>query len=57
MLKAIMLVRALYTSNLIPPSMSPIFQVVYDLIGQIFVNDIDINIRNSSKELTAQIIF
>ena len=56
MLIVIALVRALHMSNLVLPSMSPIFQVVYYFIGQIFVDDIDINIRNNGKESTTQIV-
>ena len=56
LLIVVMLIRGLYKVDLIPPSTLPISKYIYHLAGQIFVNNLDFNIMNSSKELTNKII-
>ena len=46
----VLLIRALYHTNLIPPSESLILKTIYYLAGQIFIDDSDFTIMNSDRE-------
>ena len=50
LLMTVMLIRSLYSANLIPKSTSLISQCMYYLAGQIFIDDSNFNIMNKSRE-------
>ena len=50
LLIVVLLIRALYKANLIPPSESMISKAIYYLAGQIFVDNSDFNIMNNGME-------
>ena len=52
----VLLIRSSCNKNLIPPSTSPIFKVIYYLAGQIFINNSDFNIMNTGDEAEAIIV-
>ena len=56
LLITVMLIRELYKVDLISPSTSPISKYIYHLAEEKFVDDLDFNIINNSKESTNKII-
>ena len=56
LLITILLIRSLYSTNLITHSNAPISKVIYQLAGQIFVDDLDFNVMNTGYEDENEII-
>ena len=51
-----MLVRSLYSKDLVIEMVTSISQIVFKLVGQIFVNNTDLNIVNKRKESVEEIL-
>ena len=46
----------MYSKGLVAKSITPISQVLFKLTGQIFIDDMEINITNNRNESTAEIM-
>ena len=52
-----MLVRSLYLKGLVIDSVIPISQIIFTLAGQIFIDDMDLNIISKENENVEEIMF
>jgi len=56
MLITIILIQVLHNSNLIPLSITPINKVISHLAGQIFIDNTDLNTRNTGEESKEELV-